>query len=69
MSYGYPFEGDPIGHGRSMLLMEYNRFTDKTDRIGFIFLCGELRCENFFVSHLAFKPFNFKLDNGKINEL
>ncbi len=52
-----------------MLLMEYNCFTDKTDRIGFIFLCGELRCEIIFVSHLAFRPFNFKLDNGKINEL
>jgi hypothetical protein len=68
MLQGYPFEGDPIGHGCSKL-MEYNRFTDKTDSIGFIFLCGELLSEIFFVSHLAFKPFNFKLDNGKINEL
>lgn len=45
-----------MGHGRSKLMVS-NRFTDKTDSIGFIFLCGE------------FQPFNFKLDNGKINEL
>ncbi|MHA7579550.1 hypothetical protein ACX12E_04065 [Paenibacillus vandeheii] len=68
MSIGDPIECDPHGHGRSRL-MEYNRFADKTDSIGFIFLCGELLSEIFFVSHLAFKPFNFKLDNGKINGL
>jgi len=40
MSQALPFEGDSMGHGRSKL-MEFNRFTDKTDSIGFIFLCGK----------------------------
>ncbi|KGP82545.1 MULTISPECIES: hypothetical protein [unclassified Paenibacillus] len=59
MSIGDPIECDPHGHGRSRL-MEYNRFADKTDRIGFIFLCGEWPRNYSFVSDLAIDTVQFQ---------